>query len=278
MTATSRPTRVCVAQVGPDLGRVDENCALVAATLSEAVAAGADVVVLPELATCGYVFTSAEQARQAAISVDDPRLEAWSRALAQRPGSVAVVGFAELHGDRVFNSALVLDGTGVLGTYRKVHLWDRERLWFSPGEEPPLLVDTAHGRLGVMICYDMEFPEWTRLAALGGADLLTLPTNWPHFPRPEGERVAEVGIAQATARMNHMAIAFADRSRDESGVAWSMASGIVDADGWLRASVGEGAGLATAELDLAASRDKSQGTVTDLFGDRRPDLYGGLVR
>jgi hypothetical protein len=86
-----------------------------------------------------------------------------------------------------------------------------------------------------------------------------------------------VQIAIATARMNHMAIAFADRSGTERGVDWSEGTGVVGADGWLRDTVGPGVGVAWADLDLPASRDKRQAELVDLFGDRRPDLYGSLL-
>ncbi len=188
-----------------------------------------------------------------------------------------VVGFAEDAGEVLHNSAAVVTGNGVQAVYRKVHLWDREKEVFRPGDARPPVVETAHGRIGVMVCFDLEFPEWTRIVALAGADLLAAPTNWPLGPRPNDERVAEVQIAIATARMNHMAIAFADRTGTERGVDWSEGTGIVGADGWLRDSVGPGTGVAWADLDLPASRDKGQSELVDLFGDRRPDLYGPLL-
>ena len=270
-------TRVAAVQLAPVVGDLDGNTATVTAALRNALEQGADVVVVPELATSGYVFASVEEARSVAIRPDDARFGAWARLLAGRPGSVLVVGFAEAADDALYNSAAVVTGEGVQAVYRKVHLWDREKQVFRPGDARPPVVETAHGRIGVMICFDLEFPEWTRIVALAGADLLAAPTNWPLGPRPNDERVAEVQIAVATARMNHMAIAFADRSGTERGVDWSEGTGIVGADGWLRDSVGSGTGIAWADLDLPASRDKGQSELVDLFGDRRPDLYGPLL-
>jgi predicted amidohydrolase len=190
-----------------------------------------------------------------------------------------VGGFAELGADDVvYNSAAVVDATGVQAIYRKVHLWDAEKTFFRPGHHLPPVVDTQHGRIGVMVCFDLEFPEWTRIVALAGADLLTVPTNWPLVERPAGERAPEVGIALATARMNRVAIAMADRVGTERGVEWTGGTGIVGADGWLVDSVGPGPGVARADLDLTASRDKTAGPWAHLFDDRRPDLYGSLAR
>lgn len=271
-------TRVAAVQLAPVVGELDGNAAKVTGALRDALAQGADVVVVPELATSGYVFESVDEARSVAIQPGDARFAAWARMLAERSGSVLVVGFAEAAGDELYNSAALVTGDGVQAVYRKVHLWDREKQVFRPGDETPPVVETVHGRIGVMICFDLEFPEWTRIVALAGADLLAVPTNWPLGPRPDDERVAEVQIAIATARMNHMAIAFADRGGTERGVAWSEGTGIVGADGWLIDAAGPGSGTAWAELDLPASRDKGQSHLVDLFGDRRPDLYGPLLR
>ena len=85
-------------------------------------------------------------------------------------------------GDAIYNSVAVVDPTGLRGVYRKAHLWDSENAVFDRGDDLPLVVDTEHGRIGVMICYDIEFPEWVRAVALSGADLLCAPVNWPLLP------------------------------------------------------------------------------------------------
>ena len=102
-----------------------------------------------------------------------------------RGTSTVVAGFCELGEDgRLYNSAAVVSGDAVLAVYRKAHLWDAEKLVFTPGGGPPPVVDLPFGRVGLMICYDLEFPEWVRLAALGGADLIAAPVNWPAMPVP----------------------------------------------------------------------------------------------
>jgi hypothetical protein len=75
-----------------------------------------------------------------------------------------------------------VDPGGLRGVYRKAHLWDKERLWFSSGSTVPPVIPTLFGRIAVLICYDLEFPEWVRLPALDGAQLLCAPVNWPAFP------------------------------------------------------------------------------------------------
>ncbi|GAA4741978.1 nitrilase family protein [Amnibacterium soli] len=268
-------TRVTAVQLAPVVGDLAGNADRALQALAAAVAAGAELVVLPELTTSGYVFESPEEAASLGLAPDDA---VFARFAAAAGDAVVVVGFAETGDDgRLYNSAALLDASGVRAVYRKVHLWDREKLFFRPGDARPPVVETRLGRIAVMICFDMEFPEWPRIAALAGADLLAVPTNWPLVPVPEGERAPEVQIAIATARMNRMAIVCADRVGLERGVDWTGGTSIVSAEGALVAAVGPTAGTASADLDLLDSRDKRQAEHVDLLGDRRPDLYGPLV-
>ena len=172
-------TRIAVQQLAPGLGDLDHNRALALRAIREALDAGAEVVVLPELITSGYVFSSPEEAARAAIAPDHELLREWA-AEAARADAVIVGGFCERGDDgRLYNSAAVVDASGLRAVYRKLHLWDGEKLLFTPGSAPPPVLDTRVGRVGVVICYDLEFPELTRWVALSGAQLLAVPTNWP---------------------------------------------------------------------------------------------------
>ncbi len=274
MTPPTATVVTCV-QLAPVLGDLDGNVSRAADAIDAAVRAGTDVVVLPELSTSGYVFDGVDEVRAVAIAPDHPAFTTWSRAAGS---AVVVAGFAEAgRGDALFNSAVALDGTGVLAVYRKAHLWDREGLVFTPGDAEPPVVETAHGRIGVMICYDLEFPEWVRTAALAGADLIAAPTNWPLWPRPDGERPGEVLNVMAAARLNRLPIACADRSGAERGQEWTCGTTIVDVDGWVVATTSEIAGSASATLDLLASRDKALTERADVMADRRPELYSAVV-
>lgn len=271
--------RVAAVQLAPVVGRLADNQDAASTAIAASIRAGADIVVLPELATSGYVFESVEEARSVALRADSELFGDWAKLASERAGTVVVAGFAELGTDGVlYNSAAVVDASGLLGVYRKVHLWDQEKRFFQAGAAAPLVVDTVHGRVGVMICYDLEFPEWTRLAALSGVDILAVPTNWPLVDRPAGERVPEVQIGMAAARVNRMAVACADRSGTERGVEWSEATTIIGADGWIVDAVGAGLGTAWAEIDVEASRDKRLTDLSHVFDDRRPGLYAALGR
>ncbi|MBN6040493.1 nitrilase-related carbon-nitrogen hydrolase [Amycolatopsis sp. 195334CR] len=255
-------TVVCCAPVAPVIGDHDGNRRRVLAAIATAVAAGARIVVLPELATCGYAFADVAEARAAGVAADDPMFAEW--AAAAGPATV-VGGFAELGSDgSLYNSAAVVDATGVRVVYRKTHLWDREKLLFTPGDSAPPIVHTGHGRIGVLICYDLEFPEVTRNLAERGADLIAAPVNWPLVDRPDGEHPPETIIAMAAARTNRVCFAISDRSGGERDVTWTGGSTLVDDHGWRRGT--------TADLDLRRGRDKRLSPRNHAFGDRRPGL------
>lgn len=269
--------RVACLQLAPRIGEPEANGRRATAALRGAVDAGADLVVLPELVTSGYVFASADEARSAAIGLDDPVLRGWSQA-AGRGDAVVVGGFCELAEDgAVYNSAAVVDGSGVLAVYRKAHLWDREKLWFAAGPSAPVVVDTRVGRIGVAVCYDLEFAEVPRALALEGAELVCVPTNWPLVDRPDGERPPEVVAAMAAARANRVFVACCDRTGEERGQRWTEGTAIVGADGWVLDEAGPGEGAAWAQVDLADARAKDLTELAHCLDDRRPELYGRLV-
>ena len=275
-------TVIVVAQLAITIGEPDANRKAAAAAVAEAAAAQASLVVLPELCDSGYVFgadpgpAAAEASSLASPADDNVTLRQW-HALAAEHGLIIVGGFCERGADgRLYNSAAVVDASGTRAVYRKAHLWDSEKLVFTPGDAPPPVVETAIGRVAVMICYDLEFPEWVRLAALNGADLIAAPVNWPYAARPAGERPAEVIKAQAAAATNGVFVAVADRCQDERGVSWISGSLIAGPDGYPLAGpvLEDRTAVLAAACDLPAARDKRLDGDNDLLADRRPALYG----
>ncbi|WP_044874478.1 nitrilase family protein [Pseudomonas sp. LFM046] len=272
----SRPVTVACCQIAPRVGDLAHNRHLGERAIREAALRGAQVVVLPELAQSGYVFHDLAEALALSETLEGPTLQLW-QALARELDIVIVGGFCEwLEGDRVANSAALVDAGGVRTVYRKAHLWDAENTIFTAGTEAPPVVETAFGRIAVMICYDLEFPEWVRLPALAGAELLCAPVNWPWGPRPVQERPAEVVRVQANASVNRLFIAACDRHGNERGVDWVQGSVIVDMDGYPLAGPEEGGGeqIVLASLNLAEARNKRISRHNHLHQDRRPALYG----
>jgi 5-aminopentanamidase len=242
--------------------------------VTHAAAQGARVVVLPELVSSGYVFQTRDEAGACAEAPDGETVTLW-RQLSAEHGLVIVGGFCERGAGQAYNSAALVDHGTLRCVYRKAHLWDRERLWFAPGDAAPPVVATQFGRIGVMICYDLEFPEWVRLPALDSAQLLCAPVNWPAAAHPDGERPAEIVKAQADAAVNRMFVAVCDRTGTERGADWVSGSIIIDPDGWPLAAAAPGAGpvtiMAECRLDDALSKDVSP--LSNVHRDRRPELY-----
>jgi 5-aminopentanamidase len=183
--------------------------------------------------------------------------------------------------NRALAHAAIVDAVtrGARAAYRKVHLWDRESLVFLAGEQAPPVLDTIHGRIGVVVCYDLEFPEWVRLPALDGAELLCAPVNWPRTAHPPRERPQEVVRVQASASVNRVYIAACDRVGRERDVDWAGGTVIVDPDGFALAGPAGDEEIVTllARCRLSQARDKRTSERNHVFADRRPELYGQLA-
>lgn len=269
-------TVIAVCQIPLSVGDPGGNRAVARAAVTEAAEAGARIVVLPELVNSGYVFDGPGEARALAEPVTGPTVAEWA-ALARAYDLVVVGGFCERGDDGgVRNSAVLLDSGGVRAVYRKAHLWGDEPDHFVPGSAAPPVVGTPFGRVGVLICYDAEFPEWVRRPALAGADVLAVPANWPAGAVPARERSVLVVNVQAGAYANRVFLALADRCGAERGAGWTGGSVIVGPDGYPLAGplLADRPGLLVGDCDLGRARDKAVGPRNDIHADRRTDLYG----
>jgi len=291
--AETKPVRVAACQISIAVGEPDQNRAAAAAAVAEAAGRGAQIIVLPELTPSGYVFADVAEARSLAEPAAGPTARQWGD-LAAAHRLVIIGGFSELAEDgAIYNSAMLVDPSGVRAVYRKAHLWDAEADFFATGRAAPPVVETDYGRIAMMVCYDAEFPEWVRRPALAGAELLAVPTNWPAEPVPAGERPMVTVNIQAAAFANRMFIAAACRSGRERGVDWVGGSIIAGPDGYPLAgpaSTWRMTGwpgkeeevalqeadpeLLLADCDLRLARDKATGPRNDAHADRRPELYG----
>ena len=273
----SSPVLAASCQISIDIENSAANLAAMTDAVHNAAEQGAELIVLPELAASGYMFRDRAEAWAAGESLDGPTVETLAR-LSERHRCVIVSGMCEHGGEgQVWNSAVVLEDGRLLGVYRKVHLWGTETLIFDSGSQPPPVLHTCAGRLAPMICYDAEFPEWVRLAADAGAEVITVPSNWPLGPRPTTERPLEIIKAQAFAGTYRVHIIVADRCGVERGQDWIGGSIIVGPDGYLRSgpAIAKSAqpALLLASIDPPEARDKAIGQHNDARADRRPELY-----
>ena len=275
----SRQVRIAVAQYEPRVGEVDANRDRAVHWAGTAAAEGAELIVLPELASSGYVFSSEEEAAQSAEDPDEGRTVRALREVCATHGCHIVAGLNERDGDCRHNSAVLVGPSGRLATYRKLHLYNDEQTWFQPGDGLPV-VDLPFGRVGIIICFDLWFPEAARALALAGADIIAVPTNWvASFKRTvyddrgycQGDYVAMV-----TAAQNGVVMACADRIGIERGVHFLGASIIVGADGWPVAGPAspDREELLYADIDIdAVERARRRTPRNHLLTDRRPDAY-----
>jgi len=269
--------KIACLQFHPRFGDVQGNLARSIAQIEKAADAGAKIVVLPELANTGYVFQSrAEAFELAEVVPEGPSSAAWAEVAARR-GLILVAGITERDGDRLYNSAVILGPKGPLGVYRKLHLWGDENLYFERGNLGVPVYATPYGRISVAICYDGWFPETFRLAAVQGADLVCIPTNWVPMPAQPDDQVPMANILHmAAAHSNSMVIACADRvgvERDQPFLGHSL---IVGHTGWPIAGPASGTQeeMLIAEVNLgAARRDRNWNSFNHPLRDRRTDFY-----
>jgi 5-aminopentanamidase len=277
----SGSARVAVAQLRIDEGDVAANDARCRVAVAEAVASGADLLVLPECALTGYRYTDRDDAFGAAIPRDDARLVGLADTAVATDITV-VVGFLERAGDLLHNSAAVLGADGAVHLVRKTHLpvlgADR---FVMPGDRLGPVIDLPFGRLGVAICYDFRFPEVCRTLALAGADVVAVPVNWSTDVAVMAEHVVATRAVE-----NRVYVAVADRAGVVDGVEHLGATQVVDPGGTrLTESLGceRDVAVTTVAIDPAAARAKSTvftaGTFEiDVIADRRPELYRTLTQ
>lgn len=271
--------RIAVCQLPLNIDSPEDNLRLAESAIREAVGKGAALVVLPELTNSGYVFQTLAEVKERATTLDGPIVQKWSE-LARELDITIVGGLAIDEGGTFFNTSVIIDESGLRGWYKKVHFWNDEPDFFTPGSDEPLVVDTKFGRLATMVCYDVEFTEWVRLALLSDAAILALPTNWPDGGLSTDPTPMEAVRVQAAASQNKMVVAAADRTGIERGVHWSSASVIADSDGVIRA-ISDRNQLDELQIliaDVEIPVDRKVGPRNDLREDRRPELYGKILR
>jgi 5-aminopentanamidase len=273
--------KVAVAQMDPQLGSYERNIARIVDLFEEAVGAGARLTVFPECATTGYGFGDLPSAQAVAETVPGPTtrsLTALCRRHQQEDGGpYVVVGLLERLKDPeiVYNSAVLIGPEGLVGLYRKAHLpllgVDR---FTTPGDTGFRVWETAVGRIGMAICYDLRFPEALRALALAGADMVALPTNWP-----DGSQNAPQFMTRTRALENRVFVLACNRCGNESNFWFFGRSQITDPRGRVLAEAGSEEAINYAEVDVEVARQKRiilrPGEFElDTIGDRRADLYG----
>jgi len=233
------------------------------------------LIVFPELATTGY--ECGEDFKELAEDIQDPESHSVKimKSYAYKHHVHIVYGFAErdaISSDILYNSQILIDAGGqVVGTYQKVHLFDSEKEWFTPGQTYKVF-DTCIGKLGLFICYDASFPEVARILALKGADILINSTNW------EKPTVIDMELVmQARAFENTTFLICCNRVGSDKDLSFFGHSRILDPLGTVLAKQDdEIEDMLAADLDFDRIADVRSHYYT-MLRERRPDTYGLLI-
>ena len=239
------------------VGDVTANLDKIDAAARRAAAEGARLLIAPELAVTGY--GAGEAFPDLASPADGPATERLS-AIAHRHGLTIVAGFAEKDGEAVYNSAFLTDGREQATVYRKSHLYGPyEKQWFRPQEPCSVLAAVDGLRLGMLICYDVEFPENVRRLATAGADLIVVPTALP--TGWSGQFIAEHMI-RVRAFENQVFVAYVNHCGSDEKFSYAGLSRIAAPDGSLLAQApADGESLIIADIDPPAfNRSRSENT------------------
>ena len=230
----------------------------------------ADLFVLPELFTTGYVFTNYDEVRNLSEIIPAGPACQVLISLAKKKKCHIAAGLAEKSGDECFNSAVLVGPQGVCLHYQKTHLFSDEKIWFKPGTTGFGVFDTGSCKIGLMVCFDWIFPESARTLALFGADIICHPANlvMPYCQKAMTTRTLENGVFAVTTNRT------GTERRGDTELTFTGGSQIVDPRGTVlihAADDKEEVGII--EIDPLHARDKIIAQKNDLLGDRRPTEY-----
>lgn len=258
--------KVSVAQLIPKLGNKQHNTQLISEAMVNAKKDRADLIVFPELFLTGY--SVGEDLGQLAETEDGPGM-AEVRKLCLEHGLYAVISFPEQGENSHFyiSSALIDDHGDVLGIYRKSHLFDEEKKHFTPGSEFKV-IDTPLGKIGMMICFDVEFPEIARSLKLQGADFIVI-VNANMHPYELHHHL----FSRARAMENEIPVIICNRLGTEGDLDFCGDSMVIDATGELLLQMKQVEGLKTVEMPIRQELDAKM----SYTANRRAELYSKLV-
>ena len=230
-------------------------------------ASACELIVLPELASSGYAFADRKEAEEVAEETDGPFLTRL-RDFCRRNGGWIASGFCEREGDRLFNSAALVGAEGLVGLYRKLHLFDSEKRFFTPGNLGLPVFDIGIAKVGLLVCFDWMFPEAWRSLMLRGAEIIAHPAN---LVLP-GRCQRAVPVRAMTQRIF---VATANRIGAEASLHFTGESLLADPSGEVLARAGASEPcVLQVEIDPAIARDKRITDRNSILGDRRTDVYG----
>ena len=268
--------RIAAAQIDSKLGKVETNLARILAYAGEAAGIGAELVVFPECALTGYQFESRDEALTAAQTVPGPATDTLSSICAEL-GTHAIFGMLEGQGANLYNTAVLIGPDGLTFKYHTNHIpFQGVDRFVDKGDGPFRVCAAGNLSIGMEICYDIFFPESSRVHSLLGADLITLPTNFATMGVVERAGF----IVNTRAIENKVYVLSCNRVGEERGYPFCGRSKIVDPMGTtITEASTDREEIIYAEIDPANARNKRITHAAgewelDRMADRRPELYG----
>jgi predicted amidohydrolase len=259
---------IAIAQCTPHLNDKNANLTMMSHYLHQAKKQEAELVVFPELALTGY--SVGEQLEMIAEDVEGPSLQVMQK-LCQELEIFALVSFPEKNGSNYhISSALIQDDGSIAGVYRKTHLFGSESRYFTPGNVWPVF-STKIGNIGVMICYDLEFPEVTRLLRLNGAELVLVNTA-----NMEPYQKYQHVYMQSRAMENEIPLVICNRLGEEGQLKFFGHSMAVNHEGEILLQLGSEEKVSTVEVSLTGARDPELNYTNHLHPSVRNALLGCL--
>ena len=268
--------RVACVQMDVIFGDIDTNVTVITRAICDLAEKQVDIAVFPECCLAGYCINSAEERSKIGIDKSSADLVTIQTTV-DATGVTAIFGFSEHTGGEYYNTAALFQPNYQPQFYRKTHLpelgYDR---FVTSGQELPVF-DTKFGKIALLICFDVKFPEPARIVALKGADVIFIPTNWPR-----GADISADVLAVARAAENKVFVVTCNRVGTERGFSFIGKSKIISPMGQIIASAGAYEEVIIGDLDFEISRDKRNVTIpgkheTTVFESRRPELYGPIL-
>lgn len=255
-------------QFAPKFG--DKNANLI--SIEQAVSQmDVNLIVLPELCLSGYQFTSVDEVRALSDTVPDGEGISRLQEIASDTSTYIVAGFIEKDGENLYNSAVLAGPAGIIGTYRKVHLFYEEKEFFCRGDKGFPVFSIPGATIGMMICFDWLFPEAARSLALQGADIICHPVNLvlPFCQKAMQTRCIENRVFAVTANRTG-----SEQRGGKEELCFTGQSQIVNPSGEVLFRLSEqGQGAQAVQIDPSKSGNKLITDVNDVFLDRRTDMY-----
>lgn len=264
MTTTTSKLTTGILQFAPELENIEGNIQEIDNLLAKSPAA--NLWVLPELASSGYNFTSHAQAMACSEQLHRSQFIDYLVQKAKSLKTLFVSGINERECNKLYNSSVLVGPDGIIGSYRKLHLFNREKEFFQPGNKGLPVFETPYGKIGMLICFDWMFPEAWRILALKGAQFICHPSN---LVLPYCQK-AMPGYALT----NQIYIATTNRVGREGDLEFTGQSVLVSPEGeYLLQGSKASEEIMTHEIDLSRSLNKQMTPFNHAFEDRREDVY-----